>query len=52
MHVYRKDPSIPLGIKIPAGVSIEVHEAKFSRTEMNAAGKRLRADAKRSASRR
>ena len=46
VHVYRKDPSIPLGIRMPAGVNIELHEAKFSRTEMNAAGKRLRADAK------
>ena len=46
IHVYRKDPSIPLGVKPPAGGSIELHEAKFSRTEMNAASKRLRADAK------
>ena len=46
VHLYRKDPSIPLGIKTPAGVSIEVHAAKFSRSEMNAASKRLRADAK------
>jgi hypothetical protein len=47
VHVYRTDKGKPLGIGgKPAGVDIDVHAARFSRSEMTDAAGKLRRDAK------